>query len=173
MARKADAAMKEAPQREALPEKLKLSRFSFLAIILLLIAAGFGAGALLIQTRLRTAQDAWSREKAILDKTISSQAADLSAAKARVILWGLSDQMSTVLVDLSERNFGLAHDEMTAAMNDLQNTMTGLDAAGKARLDPLLPFMAEIVRDADALSPKAKNETQSVVKLLHDLNQEK
>ena len=169
MKNKTDSPAEETPHRETLRQKRKISRFSSLVIIVLLIAAGFGAGALLIQMRLRSAQDAWNRQKTGLEATISSQAAELSAAKAHELLWRLSDGLSTVFIDLTERNFGLAHDEMTVISSDLQNASTGLDAPAKARLDPLVPLMADIVKDADALSPNAKTETQAARKLLHDL----
>ena len=142
--------------------KRRVSRLAVFLIVVILIAAGFGAGIILeMQT--------WRQEKAGLNSKIAAQVAELSALKSRELLWQLNTGMSAVYIDLTETNFGLAHDEMDALGGILAKASADLDAATKSQLASLPPLMDEIAQKITALSPDAKSKARETMGLLRKL----
>jgi hypothetical protein len=155
---------------QAQPEsKRRVSRLAVFIIVVILIVAGFGAGALLVNVQFRAAQEAWKQEKAGLDSKLAAQTAELSAVNSRELLWKLNEGMSTVYIDVSEKNFGLARDEMDAMSGFLAKASADLDAATKSQLAPLPPLMEEIARNVAALSPEARSKAREAMGLLRKM----
>jgi hypothetical protein len=146
-----------------------VSRFAVFIIVVILIAAGFGAGALLVNAQFRAAQETWRQEKAGLDSKLADQAVELSTVRSHELLWRLDEGMSTVYIDLVEKNFGLARDRLDALSGTLSKASADLDAATKSQLAPLPPLMEEIVRNVTALSPDAKNKAREAIGFLHKM----
>lgn len=149
--------------------KRRMSRLAVFIIVVILIGAGFGAGALLVNSQFRVAQEAWKQEKAGLDSKLAAQVVELSAVKSHELLWKLNQGISTVYIDVSEKNFGLARDEMDAMSGILAKAAADLDAATKSQLAPLPPLMEEIARNVAALSPEAKSKAREAMGLLRKM----
>jgi hypothetical protein len=160
-----DKAEREAPSVDA-PKKRRVSRFAVFIVVVILIAAGFGAGALLVNARFRAAQETWRQEKAGLESRLADQAAELSSVRSRELLWRLDEGMSTVYIDLVEKNFGLARDRLDALSGTLAIAPAELDTATKSQLAPLPPLIEEIGRNVTALSPKAASKAKEAMGLL-------
>ena len=146
-----------------------MSRLAVFVIVVILVAAAFGAGAFLVNEQFRAAQEAWRQEKAGLDSKIAAQLAELSTVKSRDLLWKLNEGMSRVYIDVSEKNFGLARDEVDALNGMLAKASEDLDAATKTQLAPLPPLIQEIERNITTLSPGAKSKAREAVDLLHKM----
>jgi hypothetical protein len=144
----------------------RVSRLAVFIIVLILIGAAFGAGALLVNMQFRAAQEAWKQEKAGLDSKLAAQVVELSAVKSHELLWKLNEGMSTVYIDVLEKNFGLARDEMEAMGGILAKAAADIDSATKSKLAPLPPLMEEIARNIAALSPDAKSKAREAMELL-------
>ncbi len=150
-------------------EERRVSKLAVFLIVVALIAASFGSGALVVFLKFRGAEQAWKQERAGLESDLAARTAELSAAKSRELLWELNDGMATVYADLSANNFGLAQDRLTALTTAMANGSAGLDADTKARLAPLEPLLADIARGAQSLSPDAKRKAQEARTLLQGL----
>jgi hypothetical protein len=151
------------------PQKRRVSRLAVFIIVVILIAAAFGAGALLVDTRFRAAQETWRQEKAGLDAKIAAQLGELSTVRSRDVLTKLVEGMSQVYVDVSEKNFGLAREKLDALSAMLAQASEDLDAATKAQLAPLPPLIQEIGRAMTALSPESKSKARDALDLLHKM----
>ena len=73
--------------------------------------------------------------------------------RSHELLWRLNEGMSTVYIDLVEKNFGLARDRLDALSGTLTKASADLDEATKTQLAPLPPLIQEIARNITALSP--------------------
>lgn len=164
-----EEAPREATAPIEAPKKRGVSRFAVFIIVVILIGAGFGAGALLVNTRFRAAQETWQQEKAGLESRLADQSAALSTVRSRDLLWQLDEGMSTVYIDVVEKNFGLAHDRLDALGGVLAKGSADLDAATKTQLAPLPPLMDEIAKNIAALSPDARSKTREAIGLLHKI----
>jgi hypothetical protein len=149
--------------------KRRVSRLTILVIVVILIVAAFGAGAFLINTQFQAAQAAWREEKAALESKIAAQLTELSTVRSRDLLWRLSESMSLVYIDVSEKNFGLARDQLDALNAMLARASADLDAATKAQLAPLPPLIQEISRNVSTLSPEAKSKAREAMSLLRKM----
>jgi hypothetical protein len=148
----------------------RVSRLAVFIIVVILIGAGFGAGALLVNVQFRAAQEAWKQEKAGLDSKLAAQVLELSAVRSHELLWKLNEGMSTVYINVSEKNFGLARDEMDVMSGMLAKASADLDAATKSLLAPLPPLMEEIARNVAALSAEgAKSKAREAMGLLRKM----
>jgi len=148
-------------QQGASPGRKRLvSKFAVFVVVVAAVAAAFGAGALLVSARFRGAEEAWRQDRAGLEAKLATQAVELSAAESRDLLWRLNDAMSTVYINLSEDNFGLARDEMAAATTVLAKASADLGVDAKTQLAPLDPIFADVARSIDALSPDAKSKAR-------------
>jgi hypothetical protein len=158
--------MQSSQDHQETAKKKKVSSFALFLIVVALIAAGFGTGALLVFLRFRTAEKAWLQEKAGIEATFSTQATELAAVKSRETLWRLYEGMSTVYIELSEKNFGLARDEAIALTGILAKNPIELDADTKSKLAPI---MADIVQKAEALDSEAKNKAREAREILRKI----
>ena len=140
----------------------KTSRFAVFLAVLALVAAAFGGGALWGHLRARADREAWQKQRDELEQRIASQEREASAARARDAIHGLDEGLSRVLINLAEKNYGLARDEASAlsrALADLGGSpaaTAGLPEEFRARLASVEPLLAEVTRAADALSPDAR-----------------
>jgi hypothetical protein len=141
----------------------KVSRFAVFMIVVALIAAAFGGGALLVYVQFRNAEAAWKQEKADIEANNSTQTAELTAAKTRETFWRLYEGFSSVYIELTEKNFGLVQSEITTLKTALTAAPAGLDAEVKKKLESL---MTEIASNADALNPEIKNKAREARELL-------
>ncbi len=146
-----------------------MSRFAVFIIVVILIAAGFGAGALLVNGQFRAAQETWRQEKAGLESKLADQAVELSTVRSHELLWRLDEAMSAVYIDLVEKNFVLARDRLDALSGMLAKASSDLDAATKSQLAPLPPLIEEIGRNVTALSPDARTKAREAIGLLHKM----
>jgi hypothetical protein len=162
-------AQQETPASSDTPKKRRVSRFAVFIIVVILIAAGFGAGALIVNTQFRAAQETWRQEKAGLESKLADQAGELSTVRSHDLLWRLDAGMSTVYIDLVEKNFGLARDRLDALSGTLAKASADLDAATKSQLAPLPPLIEEIARNVTALSPDAKTRTREAMVILQKM----
>jgi hypothetical protein len=159
----------EMPPLGETPPKKRNSRLILVVIVVALIGAGFGTGALLASTRFHSAESLWQQEKTQLQTKIADQVVDISAGKSRELLWQLGDGMSTVYVDLSDKNFGLAHDAMSAMTVILTKAASEADPKMRAQLQEFQPLMADIDRSAMTFSPEAKVKAREARALLQKL----
>lgn len=146
-----------------------MSRLVVFIIVVVLIGAGFGAGAVLVNVQFHAAQEAWRQEKAGLDSKLAAQGVELAAVRSHELLWKLKDGMSAVYIDVSEKNFGLARDQVDALTGILSKASADLDAAAKSQLSPLPPLMEDIARNIAALSPDAKSKAREAMEVLRKL----
>jgi len=146
-----------------------VSRFAVLVIVVAVVAAAFGAGAFLVSARFRGAEEAWRQDRAGLEAKLAALEVELAAAKSRELLWRLDDTMSTVYINLTEDNFGLARDEMAALTAILARASADLDADTKTKIAPLESILADIERNIDALSSGARGKAREARDLLRKI----
>lgn len=152
------------PRAEA--QKRSISRFGVFLIVCALIAAAFGGGALWGYLRMRDARAAWLSERAGLEAQL---AREISLARPRELLWQVDEGLSTILINLAEKNFGLARDEAAALKSLLAKSSADLSDEARARLTQLGPVLEDIERSADALSPDVKSRALRARDLLRQL----
>jgi hypothetical protein len=149
--------------------KGRMSRFALFLVVCALIAAAFGGGALWGALRTRAERQAWQKERAGLEERIASQAKELAAATVRDVLYTLDEGLSKVLIDLAEKNYGLARDEAATLADSLTRASADLPESSRASLAELGPVLAEIGRAADAVSPDARSAALRARDLLSQL----
>ena len=140
--------------------------FSTFLIVLVLVAAAFGAGYLLGELRLRNASEAWKTEQQKLETSLAENAKSLDALKTAQTLWEIDGRLSEALADLADNNFGLAHDAADTALLLLEKTAPGLPAAQGTALAPLAGALKDLGQSAAALSPTAKLKAREARSLL-------
>jgi hypothetical protein len=145
----------DARTAEAEPKR-KSSRFTVFLVVCVLIAASFGGGYLWGFLRLRDAQTAWQQERTSLEAERAAQAERIAAAGLRELLWQLDGGVSTVIINLLEKNFGLARDGAATLKGLLARVSAELPEEARGRLSPLGPVLDDIERSAEALSPEAR-----------------
>jgi hypothetical protein len=154
------------PQPREEVKKRRVSRLAIFLIVVGLIAAAFGAGALLVFLRLRSAEDAWRQERSTLEADLASQTAEAAVVKSRETLWRLYDGITNLYIELSDKNFGLAQSEITALRTTLAEAPAELDADTKAKLETIL---ADVEQGAAALNPDAKSKAREARELLRKI----
>jgi flagellar basal body-associated protein FliL len=155
--------MENNQEQQGTAKKRKVSGLALFLIVVVLIAAGFGSGALLVFLKLRGAEASWNQEKAGYEASLASQAAELAVVKSRETLLGLYEGLTSVYIDLTEKNFGLAREKIAQLTVELSKAPAELDAATKAKLEPL---MAEIAQGAEALDSGVKTKAREARELL-------
>lgn len=149
--------------------KRKTSRFTVFLVVCALIAAAFGGGFLWGYLRLRDAQTAWQQERTSLEAERAAQAERIAAAGLRELLWQMDGGVSTVIINLLEKNFGLARDEAAALKGVLARVSAELTEEARGRLSPLGPVLDDIERGAESLSPDARTAALRARELLRQL----
>ncbi len=157
----------EAPNQSV--KKRRVSRLAVFFIVVGLIAAAFGAGALLVYLKLRDAEAAWKEERSGLEADVAARTAEAASTRSRELLWRLELGMSSVYIDMAEKNFGLAHDEIAGLSALLGSGLADFDDDTKAKLAPLEPLIKEISAGIDALDPAAKGKAREARDLLEGI----
>ncbi len=154
------------PQPREEVKKRRVSRLAIFLIVVMLIAAAFGTGALLVFLKLRSAEDAWRQERSTLQEDLASRTAEAAVVKSRETLWRLYDGITNLYIELSDKNFGLAQSEITALRTTLAEAPAELDADTKAKLETIL---ADVEQGAAALNPDAKSKAREARELLRQI----
>ncbi len=142
-----------------------MSTLKKLLIIVILILIAFGVGYGLEFMKLRTAQQEWAATKSQMQTRISTLESELARAKARESLREVSEALSQVMVDLTEKNFGLALKALDGMKQTFLATQANLDEEWKNKLAFFLPGLEQIKKDAEGLSPDAKKKTEELKNL--------
>ena len=140
--------------------------FRTFLIVLVLVAAAFGAGYLLGELRLRQASEAWKTERQKLETSLAENVKSLDALKTTQTLSEIDGRLSEALADLADNNFGLAHDAADTALLLLEKAAPGLPAEQGKALAPLAGALKDLGQSAAALSPAAKLKAREARSLL-------
>ena len=119
---------------------MKRSRFAVFLAVLALVAAAFGGGALWGHLRARADREVWQKQRDEMEQRIASQELEASAARARDAIHGLDEGLSRVLINLAEKNYGLARDEASALSRALADL--GGSPAATSRASRGVPYPA-------------------------------
>jgi uncharacterized membrane-anchored protein YhcB (DUF1043 family) len=147
-------------------ETRKPRRFRNFLIALILVAAAFAAGLLLGELRLRQASAAWKADQQKLEAAVADATKSLDALKAAQALWEIDGQVSEVLADLADNNFGLARDAADAARLLLEKAAPGFTVAQSSALAPLEGVLKDLGQSATSLSPDVKSKAREARSLL-------
>ncbi len=133
----------------------------FTVLIILAFGIGYGLGYL----KLKTAEKEWTAARAELQSKVGNLEKELARAKAREVLWDISDALSQVLAHISEKNFGLA----AKALEGLKETFTAvqpnLTEEWRAKFGFFLPAVEEIRKEAENLSPNSQKKIEDLKNL--------
>ncbi len=166
----AEEVHEEAEQAGARPKPTlkKRSRFAGFLVVVVLLAAAFGAGLLLGSLQSRGAREAWLKEKADLQASSSALSKDVDAARSQAFLWRLAEGVAQVRVDLAEKNYGLARDAAASARG-LFDAAPELAPEVRAQVSALGPMLADIQSAADSLAPDARSKANDAADFLKRL----
>jgi hypothetical protein len=136
--------------------KLRLNRRMVMlaACTVGLLAAGFTMGILRGHHDFADARVSWSLERDRLQTAVDAGNRLASSLRAQEALWELDAEISAVLSDLADKNFGLARDEVATANSLLSKA--DLPAEAAKTLAPLGSLLVDIGRSADGLSADAR-----------------
>ena len=134
---------------------------TYLIFIILMIVA-FGVGYVMGYWKLHSAEEKWAAAKGEMQSQINSLGKQLAQAKARESLREMSDMLSQVSTDLSEKNFGLAIKTLDSMKESFLAIQPSLEGGAKPQFDFLLPAIEEARKEAESLSPNAKKKVEEM-----------
>ncbi len=155
--------------RGAGPASKKKPRFRIFLVVCALVAAAFGGGALWGHLRARADRSTWQKERTTLEERLAALEGEVATARAQAVVHRLDEALSKVLVDLAEKNYGLARDEAAALARTVSSAAADLPAAWRGGLDQAASLLDEAARAADALSPDARARTVQARETLRQL----
>ena len=98
-----------------------------------------------------------------LSSKIASLTEDLKDKEFRILLLQVKDHTRTALVDVSEKNFGIANQEIIAAREILSRGAQGISEKGKISIGKIDSALAEIQVDLDALNIKVRDKINTLI----------
>ena len=98
-----------------------------------------------------------------LSSKIASLTEDLKDKEFRILLLQVKDNTRTALVDVSEKNFGIANQEIIAAREILSRGAQGISEKGKMNISKIDSALAEIQVDLDALNIKVRDKINTLI----------
>jgi hypothetical protein len=148
------------------PQEPRRHGFRNFLIVVVLLAAAFGAGWYWGEVRLRQASAAWKADRQKLEASLADAAKTLDGMKSAQALWEIDSRLSEADADLADNNFGLARDAAEAARLLLEKAAPGLSPAQTTALAPLQEALKDLSRSAGSLSPDAKARARAALTLL-------
>ncbi len=136
--------------------------FKIFLIFIVLIALAFGIGYGLGYMKLKAAEKEWAAAKAEWQTKIGNLEKELARAKAREALWDISDNLSQVLVHISEKNFGLAVKALEGLKETFIAVQPNLNEEWRAKFAFFLPALEEIKKEAENLSPNVQKKIEDL-----------
>lgn len=97
-----------------------------------------------------------------LNSKITSLAEELKDKEFRILLLQVKDQVRESSKDVSEKNFGIAGQKISAAREVLAKGIEGISEKGKVALNRISSVLVEIQGDMDALNIKVKDKINTV-----------
>jgi len=166
----AEEVHEKAEQAAAQPKlaQRKRSPFAAFLIVVVLLAAAFGAGLLLGFLQFRSAREAWLKEKADLQASSSALSRDVDAVRSQALLWQVEEAIAQVRLDPAEKNYGLARDAAASA-RELFDAAPELAPEVRAQVSALGPMLADIQSAADSLAPDARSKANDAADFLKRL----
>jgi hypothetical protein len=150
----------------AAPQAPRRHGFRNFLIVLVLIAAAFGAAYYWGEVRLRQASAEWKADRQKLEASLAEAAKSLDGMKSAQALWEIDSRLSEADADLADNNFGLARDAAEAARLLLEKATPGLSPAQNTALAPLQGALKDLAHSAGSLSPDAKARARAALSLL-------
>ncbi len=105
----------------------------------------------------------------MLQQRVAELESEVRVARARATLSGLDERLSKVLIDLAEKNYGLARDEASALARSVSAAAAELPGEWRGGLDQAASLLDDAARSADALSPDARARTVQARDILRQL----
>jgi len=139
-----------------------LGSFRNFIIVVVLIVIAFGAGYGLGYWKLQGAEKEWASARGEMQSKISSLEKNLAQARTRESLRDMSDLMSQIVTDLSEKNFGLAGKNLDRLKEAFAAVQPSLPEETKRQFDFLPPAIEETRREAENLSPNARKKAEEM-----------
>ncbi|OIN98288.1 hypothetical protein AUJ66_01295 [Candidatus Desantisbacteria bacterium CG1_02_38_46] len=98
-----------------------------------------------------------------MNSKITSLTEDLKDKEFRILLLQAKDHTRIALVDVSEKNFGIANQEISSAREILSRGMEGISEKVKVSFGRIDSALVEIQGDMDALNIKVKDKINTVI----------
>ena len=99
-----------------------------------------------------------------MNSKITSLTEDLKDKEFRILLLQAKDHTRIALVDVSEKNFGIANQEISSAREILSRGMEGISEKVKVSFGRIDSALVEIQGDMDALNIKVKDKINTVIR---------
>jgi hypothetical protein len=131
-------------------------------IFVILVVIAFGAGYGLGYWKLQSAEKEWASARGEMQSKIGNLEKELAKARTRETLREMSDILSQVVADLSEKNFGLAGKHLDRVKEAFAAVQPSLPPEMRNELDFLPAAIEETRKEAQNLSPEAQKKAEEM-----------
>jgi hypothetical protein len=134
-------------------------------IMVVCVVIAFGAGFAVGYFKLKSAEKEWSVVKRGMEEKIGSLEKDLALAKAREALREIPDSLSQVMIQVTEKNFGLAIKTLEGIKETFGGIQRYLDGEAKKKFEFFLPALEDLKKEADQVNLNTRKKVEEVQSL--------
>jgi hypothetical protein len=125
--------------------------FQVVVIVVVIVGIAFGIGYFMGAIKISE-----------MNTKITSLTEELKDKDFRILLLQVKDQVRESSKDISERNFGIADQKISAAREVLSKGIEGISEKGKASIGRIDTFLIEVHNDMGALNVRVKDKINTV-----------